>query len=103
MFTESAIAGEAAGIAIGLVSLGTMDQSFLEELIRYAHETRHEKIIRGLAIGFSLMAYSREQEADVLIEQLCSAKVTLLLLSAGFHSSLRWSTLYCISLLRHRK
>lgn len=36
----------------------------------YAHDTAHEKIIRGLALGLALTAYGREENADALVEQM---------------------------------
>ena len=69
------MAGEAAGLAMGLVMLGTASSKAIDEMIQYAHETQHEKIIRGLAVGISMIMYGREEEADVLIEQLCTDKV----------------------------
>ncbi|CAN0574391.1 unnamed protein product, partial [Ectocarpus sp. 12 AP-2014] len=42
----------------------------LEEMIAYAHETAHEKIIRGLAMGIALTLYSQEEAAEGMIEQL---------------------------------
>ena len=51
LYNDSAVAGEAAGIGMGLVMLGSGGQRFADEMLQYAHETQHEKIIRGLAIG----------------------------------------------------
>ena len=75
LFSDSAVAGEAAGLAMGLIMLGTANGKAIEEMIQYAHETQHEKIIRGLAIGLSLIMYGREEEADSLINQLVGDKV----------------------------
>ena len=47
-------------------------------MLTYAHETQHEKIIRGLAIGLALVMFGREEEADVLIEQLLLDKDPIL-------------------------
>jgi 26S proteasome regulatory subunit N2 len=47
-------------------------------MIQYAHETQHEKIIRGLALGVATIMYGKEDQADTLIEQLCSDKDALL-------------------------
>lgn len=69
LYSDSAVAGEAAGISMGLLMVGTASEKAGEMLI-YAHETQHEKIIRGLALGIALTAYGREEEADTLIEQL---------------------------------
>lgn len=62
LFKDSANTGEAAAYAIGLTMLGkggtTPESSTaLEEMIAYAHETAHEKIIRGLAMGIALTLY----------------------------------------------
>lgn len=40
------------------------------ELLAYAHDTQHEKIIRGIAIGLAITAYGREEGAEGLIEQM---------------------------------
>ncbi|KAK6929592.1 26S proteasome regulatory subunit RPN2, C-terminal [Dillenia turbinata] len=69
LYTDSAVAGEAAGISMGLLMVGTASEKASEMLI-YAHETQHEKIIRGLALGIALTVYGREEEADTLIEQM---------------------------------
>ncbi|TPX45587.1 hypothetical protein SeMB42_g03942 [Synchytrium endobioticum] len=88
LFSESAVAGEAAGLAMGLVMLGTGSDKALNDMLPYAHETQHEKIIRGLAVGMALIAYGREEQADVLIEQLVSDKDPIL----------RYGGIYAISL-----
>ena len=49
--SEEAVAGEAAGVAMGLVMLGSANQTALYDMLNHAHRTEHEKIIRGLAIG----------------------------------------------------
>ncbi|KAK9323452.1 armadillo-type protein [Lipomyces orientalis] len=70
LFSDSAVAGEAAGLAMGLVMLGSGSEKALEEMLQYAHETQHEKIIRGLAVGIALLMYGKEEAADALIDQL---------------------------------
>ncbi|KTW26390.1 hypothetical protein T552_02872 [Pneumocystis carinii B80] len=72
LFTDSAVAGEAAGLAMGLVMLGTASPRAIDEMLQYAHETQHKKIIRGLALGIAMLMYAKEETADVLIDQLCS-------------------------------
>ncbi|MBA0556171.1 hypothetical protein Golob_026296, partial [Gossypium lobatum] len=69
LYTDSAVAGEAAGISMGLLMVGTASEK-ASEMLAYAHETQHEKIIRGLALGIALTVYGREEEADTLIEQM---------------------------------
>eukprot|EP00158_Paraphelidium_tribonemae_P008041 Partr_v1_DN28445_c2_g2_i1_m41566 putative 26S proteasome len=78
LFTDSAVAGEAAGIAMGLVMLGSGSQSAIDELLQYARETQHEKIIRGIAVGIALIAYQKEDAADTLIELLLADKDAIL-------------------------
>ncbi|KAK8914111.1 hypothetical protein KSP39_PZI024134 [Platanthera zijinensis] len=69
LYTDSAVAGEAAGISMGLLMVGNASDR-ASEMLAYAHDTQHEKIIRGLALGIALTVYGREEEADTLIEQL---------------------------------
>ncbi|KAL1188768.1 26S proteasome non-ATPase regulatory subunit 1 -like protein B [Cardamine amara subsp. amara] len=69
LYTDSAVAGEAAGISMGLLLVGTATDK-ASEMLAYAHETQHEKIIRGLALGIALTVYGREEGADTLIEQM---------------------------------
>jgi 26S proteasome regulatory subunit N2 len=69
LYTDSAVAGEAAGISMGLLMVGTASEK-ASEMLAYAHDTQHEKIIRGLALGIALTVYGREEEADTLIEQM---------------------------------
>jgi 26S proteasome regulatory subunit N2 len=69
--TDFAVAGEAAGVAIGMVLVGTGAGNthnslpaahkeeiteLVAELKNYARETQHEKIIRGIALGLSSAA-----------------------------------------------
>jgi len=75
LFTDSAVAGEAAGFSMGLVMLGTADANSAEEMLTYARETQHEKIIRGLAVGVAFIFYGRQEEADDTIKLLLAEKV----------------------------
>ena len=83
--TDSAVAGEAAGMAIGMVLVGTGAGNIhnslpsegkeeimevVSELKNYARETQHEKIIRGISIGLALTQYQQEENADALIEDM---------------------------------
>ena len=70
LYTDSALNGEAVGLAMGLIMLGTGNIKALEDMITYAHETQHEKIVRGLAVGMALIMYGRQEGADELIEGL---------------------------------
>ena len=47
-------------------------------MINYAHDTTHEKIIRGLAMGIALSMCCQEEAADGVIEQLSRDRDPLL-------------------------
>ncbi|OJJ44580.1 hypothetical protein ASPZODRAFT_134663 [Penicilliopsis zonata CBS 506.65] len=70
LYSDSALNGEAVGLAMGLVMLGTGNMKALEDMIQYSHETQHEKIVRGLAMGMALIMYGRQEAADELINGL---------------------------------
>jgi 26S proteasome regulatory subunit N2 len=70
LWADSALNGEAVGLAMGLIMLGTGNTNALEVMFTYAHETTHEKIVRGCAIGMALIMFGRQESADVMIEGL---------------------------------
>ncbi|EFI28601.1 26S proteasome subunit RPN2a [Coprinopsis cinerea okayama7 len=78
LFTDSAVAGEASGYAMGLVMLGTAAEDAVQEMLQYARETQHEKIIRGLAMGTAFIYYGRQEEADDIIKTLLAEKDPIL-------------------------
>eukprot|EP00966_Prymnesium_polylepis_P301353 6962796-Prymnesium_polylepis.1 len=55
---------------MGLVMLGSASAKAIEDMIGYAHDTAHEKIIRGLALALAMTMYGRETEADSLVTTL---------------------------------
>jgi len=78
LYQDDAVTGEAAGLAMGLCELGSKSASAIEDMVAYAQETQHEKILRGLAVGISLVMYGRLEEADPLIESLTRDKDAIL-------------------------
>ncbi|GAW24920.1 hypothetical protein ANO14919_145160 [Xylariales sp. No.14919] len=70
LYADSALNGEAVGLSMGLIMLGTGNVKALEDMVAYAHETSHEKSVRGLALGMALIMYGRQELADVMIEGL---------------------------------
>ena len=58
---------------MGMIMMGSGDEhaSVIETILGYAHDTQHEKIIRGLAMAVAMTYYGQEEAADTLIEQLC--------------------------------
>lgn len=91
IYADSAISGEAAGLAMGLVMLGTGDSKSIDQMLQIAHETQHEKIIRGLAVGIALILYGREEEADTVIEQLLLDKDAILRYGAMYTIGLAYA------------
>ena len=49
LYLDSAVAGEAAGLALGLLHVGTATEK-AAEMLAYAHDTQHEKV--GLLFSF---------------------------------------------------
>ncbi|KAJ3550952.1 hypothetical protein NM688_g4968 [Phlebia brevispora] len=78
LFDDSAVSGEGAGYAMGLVMLGTADAGCAEEMLMYARETQHDKIIRGLSIGLAFIFYGRQEQADKMIGELLGEKDPIL-------------------------
>lgn len=74
VYSDNAVAGEAAGMAIGLVFLGSGNSVVVDELLAYSRETQHEKIIRGLSLGIGLSLFTLEDQADGVISQLLTDK-----------------------------
>lgn len=74
LYQDDAVIGEAAGLAMGLVMIGSNNPKAVSEMVSYAQETQHEKIIRGLAVGIALLMYGRMEEADAFIDQLMENK-----------------------------
>jgi len=105
IYTDSAVAGEAAGIAIGLVLVGSgagnvrnnLDpkdadeiNEVVSELKNYAKETQHEKIIRGIVMGIALMNYGQEENADYIIDEMRGDRDPLLRYGAQYALALAY-------------
>lgn len=103
--TDSAVAGEAAGIAIGMVLVGSgagnstnslpeagkeQLMEMMTELRNYARETQHEKIIRGIAMGLALVNFGQEENADATIEEMRSDRDPVLRYGAQYALSLAY-------------
>lgn len=88
--SDDAIVGEAAGIASGLIMVGSNNKDVLEEMIKYAQDTQHEKIIRGLSLGISLVIYGQLDAADDTIKALAKDKDPLLRRAGCLGTGLAW-------------
>jgi 26S proteasome regulatory subunit N2 len=84
MYTDSAIAGEAAALGMGLVKLGCSDEAVIQDMLTYAGQTKHEKVIRSLAMSLAFLVYGKEEQGDVLIEQMIQSKDSLIRYGAMF-------------------
>ncbi len=74
LYEDFAVAGEAASLGMGLTMLGSADGDAIEEMLKYAQDTKHEKIIRGLSLGLAMIMYGKEDNADGLIETMVLSK-----------------------------
>lgn len=90
MYQNNAVFGEAVGLAIGLVMLGSKNCEILQDMVTYAHSTQHEHTLRGLAVGMSFFMYGRLEEADLLISSLLQEKNPILRCSAMYTISMAY-------------
>ena len=74
LFQDRAVPGEGAGLALGLILCGSGNKQWFEEMIAYAHETQHEKIIRGLVMGIAIMFYNLQEQAQYAVDALVNDK-----------------------------
>jgi 26S proteasome regulatory subunit N2 len=74
MFGDSAVRGEAAALGAGLIMLGSGNEDAIKDMLTYAHETQHEKIIRSISLGLAFIMYGKEEAADVLFDQMVGDK-----------------------------
>lgn len=84
LYADSAISGQAAALAMGLVMLGTGNEESLTDMLTYAQETQHETIIRSLAIGMALICFGKENKADPYIKKMLESKDSILRYGACF-------------------
>ncbi|OII72697.1 RPN2 26s proteasome regulatory subunit [Cryptosporidium ubiquitum] len=73
LYMDNAVAGEAAAYGLGLVMFGSGSKKAIGDLLSYAKDTQHEKIVRAcsVALGFVMFSQSGE-EANELFQQLNS-------------------------------
>jgi len=86
---SGSVAGEAAGIAMGLVHMGTMTPH-IQEMLAYAHQTTHERVCRGLVLGIAIAMLGRQEDADTMIEQLVSDKDPIVRYGGAFAVALAY-------------
>merc|ERR1719232_2148320 len=54
--------------------MGSLDEDALSDMVQYAHETQHEKILRGLSLGIAMICYGQLEAADQTIQSLTEDK-----------------------------
>lgn len=84
MYKDDAIIGEAATYAIGLTMLSSKNEEVIEDLLAYAHDTQHEKIIRAISLSLALIMYGSEEGSDNLVDQMSKDKDPIIRYGAMF-------------------
>lgn len=91
LYSDSAVSGQAAGLAMGLVMLGSGNEAAINDMFVYAQETQHEHIIRGLATGIALLNLGREDAALPIIEKLLEQEHAILRYGGTFTIALAYA------------
>ena len=63
---------------------GSVDDNVIADMMTYAQESQHEKILRGLAVGISLTMFGCLQAAEPYIHKLLQDKDPILHRSAMY-------------------
>lgn len=90
LYHDNAVFGEAVGLAMGMIMLGSKNQEVLQDMLTYAQITQHEHIMRGLAVGISLLMYNQLEKADELIASLLLNNNPIMRCSAMFTISMAY-------------
>lgn len=91
LYSDSAISGQAAGIAMGLIKLATGNKEDIRDMLTYALETQHGNITRGLAIGIALINLTKGEEAQQTIDELMSQESLILRYGGAFTIGLAYA------------
>ncbi|CDR94992.1 rpn2_yeast 26S proteasome regulatory subunit rpn2, putative [Babesia bigemina] len=70
LYRNSAVSGQAAAIAIGLLMMGSGNLEVLDTLYAFCSDTQHEKIVRACALAISMVLYRCEKNASIMIGKL---------------------------------
>jgi len=71
--------------------VGSADSKVISELLAYARDTQHEKIVRGCALALAMTTFRREEEAESLIQQMLLDKDPILRYGACFAIALAYA------------
>jgi 26S proteasome regulatory subunit N2 len=64
-----------------LLGIGPCEHTY--QLMTFAQACEHEKVVLGIEMALALMMYGREDESETVAQQLLSARIPLLRLSAA--------------------
>lgn len=67
LYLDDAVSGEAAGLAMGLVMVGSLNSAAFQDMVQYTCDTQHDKIQRGLRSGIALLAYGVSLNLQVVV------------------------------------
>lgn len=74
LMNDLAVGAEGAAIGMGLLCLGMSEsplvQEKMPELVTWAHNTKHEKVVRAISLAIAMMVYGKEEGGDNVIEML---------------------------------
>lgn len=80
---DEAVSGESAGIAMGLIMAGHLNQEVFNELKQYTVDTQHDKTQRGIRTGLACAAFGLQGDAEPYIKEAIGAKSNPMLRSTG--------------------
>ena len=90
LFTDGAVPGEGAALGTGLLYAGAGSDA-AAELVAYARDTAHEKIVRACGVGAALTVLGCENNADGLIDSLATDADPLLRYGGAFATGLAYA------------
>eukprot|EP00767_Chilomastix_cuspidata_P000888 gnl/Chilomastix_cuspidata/1255.p1 GENE.gnl/Chilomastix_cuspidata/1255~~gnl/Chilomastix_cuspidata/1255.p1 ORF type:complete len:777 (-),score=436.01 gnl/Chilomastix_cuspidata/1255:170-2500(-) len=74
LYWDGPNAGFAAGLALGMCSIGAIDPDSLDTYLKYANSTKHEKTTRGVTLGVAISALGMENRVLPHVGQLEEAR-----------------------------
>ncbi|KAF1762524.1 hypothetical protein GCK72_010786 [Caenorhabditis remanei] len=80
---DEAVSGESAGIAMGLIMAGNLNQEVFNELKQYTVDTQHDKTQRGIRTGLACASFGLQGDAEPFIKEAIGAKSNPMLRSTG--------------------
>lgn len=77
LYRDNATSGEAAAFGLGLIYAGHLDVALIDDLLAYAHETQHDKVIRACALAIALTCYGHGDKAEGTLGRMLEDKDAL--------------------------